>query len=180
MKCRRLLEYLDTSLSDFKQDVKGRIGSKIATFNILSKELNNILYDLDHYIYVADSAFQSFVKCLEDGKGTSYNYSGKLVDLEKFQATFDKFADSSDKNISVKQGHSKNSLNIKFYANVDKDRIEIAHINLYASDGEVDLGEMLATKTLTEMKIYIGVKENINFDTIVDDHIKDQLEEILQ
>ena len=179
MKCRRLLEYLDTSLSDFEQDVKGRISSKVATFDILSKELNNIWYDLDHYIYVADSTFQSFVKCLEDGKGTSYNYSGKLVDLEKFQATFDKFADSSDKNISVKQGHSKNSLNIKFYTNVDKDIIEIAHINLYASDGEINLGEMLATKTLTEMKIYIGVKENINFESIIDDYIKDQLEEIL-
>lgn len=180
MKCRRLFEYLDTSLSDFEQDVKGRISSKVATFNILSKELNNIWYDLDHYIYVADSAFQSFVKCLEDGKGTSYNYSGKLVDLEKFQATFDKFSDSSDKNISVKQGHSKNSLNIKFYTNVDRDRIEIAHINLYASDGDVDLGEMLATKTLTEMKIYISVKENVNFESIVDDYIKYQLEEILQ
>ncbi len=80
----------------------------------------------------------------------------------------------------MKQGHSKNSLNIKFYTNVDKDRIEIAHINLYASDGEVDLGEMLATKNLTEMKIYIGVKENINFESIVDDYIKDQLEEVLQ
>ena len=80
----------------------------------------------------------------------------------------------------MKQGHSKNSLNIKFYINVDKDRIEIAHINLYASDGEVDLGEMLATKTLTEMKIYIGVKENVNFESIVDDYIKYQLEEILQ
>lgn len=180
MKCRRLLEYLDTSLSDFEQDVKGRISSKVATFNILSKELNNIWYDLDHYIYVADSAFQSFVKCLEDGKGTSYNYSGKLVDLEKFQATFDKFADSSDKNISVKQGHSKNSLNIKFYTNVDKDIIEIAHINLYAADGEVNLGEMLATKTLTEMRIYIGVKENINFESIIDDYVKDQLAGILQ
>lgn len=179
MKCRRLFEYLDTSLSDFEQNVKGRLSSKAAIFNALSKKLNNIWYDLDHYIYVADSAFQSFVKCLEDGKGTSYNYSGKLVDLEKFQATFDKFADSSDKNISVKQGHSKNSLNIKFYTNVDKDRIEIAHINLYASDGDVDLGEMLATKTLTEMKIYIGVKENINFESIIDDYIKDQLEEIL-
>ena len=180
MKCRRLLEYLDTSLSDFEQDVKGRISSKVATFNVLSKELNNIWYDLDHYIYVADSAFQSFVKCLEDGKGTSYNYSGKLVDLEKFQATFDKFADSSNKNISLEQGHSKNSLNIKFYTNVDKDRIEIAHINLYASDGEVDLGEMLSTKTLTEMKIYIGVKENINFESIIDDYVKDQLAGILQ
>lgn len=180
MKCRRLFEYLDTSLSDFEQNVKGSLSSKAAIFNALSKKLNNIWYDLDHYIYVADSAFQSFVKCLEDGKGTSYNYSGKLVDLEKFQATFDKFADSSDKNISVKQGHSKNSLNIKFYANVDKDRIEIAHINLYASDGEVNLGEMLATKTLTEMKIYIGVKENINFESIIDDYIKDQLAGILQ
>lgn len=180
MKCRRLFEYLDTSLSDFEQDVKGRISSKVATFNVLSKELNNIWYDLDHYIYVADSAFQSFVKCLEDGKGTSYNYNGKLVDLEKFQATFDKFADSSNKNISLEQGHSKNSLNIKFYTNVDKDRIEIAHINLYASDGEVDLGEMLSTKTLTEMKIYIGVKENINFESIIDDYVKDQLEEVLQ
>ena len=178
MKCRRLFEYLDTSLSDFEQNVKGRLSSKAAIFNALSKKLN-IWYDLDHYIYVADSAFQSFAKCLEDGKGTSYNYSGKLVDLEKFQATFDKFADSSDKNISVKQGCSKNWLNIKFYTNVDKDRIEIAHIELYASDGEVDLGEMLATKTLTEMQIYIGVKENINFESIIDDYIKDQLAEIL-
>lgn len=180
MKCRRLFEYLDTSLSDFEQNVKGSLSSKAAIFNALSKKLNNIWYDLDHYIYVADSAFQSFVKCLEDGKGTSYNYSGKLVDLEKFQATFDKFADSSDKNISVKQGHSKNSLNIKFYTNVDKDRIEIAHINLYASDGEVNLGEMLATKTLTEMKIYIAIKENVNFESIVDDYIKDQLEVLLK
>lgn len=180
MKCRRLFEYLDTSLSDFEQNVKGRISSKAAIFNALSKKLNNIWCDLDHYIYVADSAFQSFVKCLEDGKGTSYNYSGKLVDLEKFQATFDKFADSSDKNISVEQGHSKNSLNIKFYTNVDKDRIEIAHINLYASDGEINLGEMLTTKTLTEMRIYIGVKENINFESIIDDYVKDQLAGILQ
>lgn len=178
MKCRKLFEYLDTSLSDFEQDVKGRLSSKASTFNTLAKKLNDIWYDLDHYIYVADSAFQSFVKCLEDGKGTSYNYSGKLVDLEKFQATFDKFADSSDKNISVKQGHSKNSLNIKFYTNVDKDRIEIAHINLYASDGEVDLEEMLATKTLTEMKIYIGVKENINFESIIDDYF-DRLRHLL-
>lgn len=180
MKCRRLLEYLDTSLSDFEQDVKGRISSKVATFNMLSKELNNIWYDLDHYIYVADSAFQSFVKCLEDGKGTSYNYSGKLVDLEKFQATFDKFADSSDKNISIESGYASNALNIKFYTNVGKDRIEIAHINLLPSNGEIDLKEMLATKTLTEMKIYIGVKENINFESIIDDYIKDQLAGILQ
>lgn len=49
-----------------------------------------------------------------------------------------------------------------------------------ASDGEVNLGEMLATKTLTEMKIYIGVKENINFESIIDDYIKDQLAGILQ
>ena len=179
MKCRRLLEYLDTSLSDFEQDVKGRISSKASIFNTLSKKLNNIWYDLDHYIYVADSAFQSFVKCLEDGKGTSYNYSGKLVDLEKFQATFDKFADSSDKNISIESGYASNALNIKFYTNVGKDRIEIAHINLLPSNGEIDLKEMLATKTLTEMRIYIGVKENINFESIIDDYIKDQLEEIL-
>ena len=179
MKCRKLFEYLDTSLSDFEQDVKGRLSSKASTFNTLAKKLNNIWYDLDHYIYVADSAFQSFVECLEDGKGTSYNYSGKLVDLEKFQATFDKFSGSSDKNISVEQKYS-NSLNIKFYTNVGKDRIEIAHINLYASNGETDLAEMLATKTLTEMKIYIGVKENVNFESIVDDYIEDQLAGILQ
>ena len=30
------------------------------------------------------------------------------------------------------------------------------------------------------MKIYIGVKENVNFDTIVDDYIKYQLDEVLQ
>lgn len=102
------------------------------------------------------------------------------MNLEKFQATFDKFADSSDKNISVESGYASNALNIKFYTNVGKDRIEIAHINLYASDGEINLGEMLATKTLTEMKIYIGVKENINFKSIIDDYIKDQLAGILQ
>lgn len=179
MKCRRLLEYLDTSLSDFEQDVKGRISSKVATFNILSKELNNIWYDLDHYIYAADSAFQSFVNCLEDGKGTSYNYSGKLVDLEKFQATFDKL-NSSDKNISIESGRTANAVNIKFYTNVGEDKIEIAHINLLPSDGEIDLKGMLLTKTLTEMKIYIAVKENINFESIVDEYIKDQLEEVLQ
>lgn len=180
MKCRKLFEYLDTSLSNFEQGTKSRLSSKVAIFGTLSKKLNDIWYDLDHYIYIADSAFQSFVKCLEDGKGTSYNYSGKLVDLEKFQATFDKFADSSDKNISIESGYASNALNIKFYTNVGKDRIEIAHINLLPSNGEIDLKEMLATKTLTEMKIYIGVKENINFESIIDDYIKDQLAGILQ
>lgn len=179
MKCRKLFEYLDTSLSNFEQGTKSRLSSKVAIFGTLSKKLNDIWYDLDHYIYVADSAFQSFVKCLEDGKGTSHDYSGKLVNLEKFQATFDKFVSSSDKNISVEQGYS-NSLNIKFYTNVGEDRIEIAHINLYPSDGEVNLEKMLATKTLTEMKIYISVKENINFESVVDDYIKDQLAEVIQ